>query len=216
MRKIPELLILVCSCYGGLWAQLTTIVLYPIPTPNAHPTSITAGPDGNLWFTEQNPGKVGKITPNGVITEYALPIVGAYPVSITAGPDGNLWVTEGAGNSNRIARITTSGAVTEYPVPTTLADPNGITVGPDGNLWFSEFGAPNIGKITPAGVITEFANYSPSYYCIAVGPDGNLWNAGYGQLVRINTFGESQVFPVSFNANWITSGPDGNLWFTYN
>jgi virginiamycin B lyase len=32
---------------------------------------ITAGPDGNLWFTEPN-GKIGKMSPAGEITEYVV------------------------------------------------------------------------------------------------------------------------------------------------
>src|SRR5690349_17248812 len=51
-----------------------------------------------------------------------------------------------------------------------------ITSGPDGNLWFTEQGVNKIGRITPAGVITEFplaASSGPSG--ITTGPDGNLW-----------------------------------------
>ena len=33
--------------------------------------------------------------------------------------------------------------------------PSGITAGPDGNLWFTEAAA-TIGRITPAGTVTEF------------------------------------------------------------
>ena len=41
-----------------------------IPTPDGTVASfITAGPDGNLWFTEPN-GKIAKLTPRGTITEF--------------------------------------------------------------------------------------------------------------------------------------------------
>ncbi len=43
---------------------------------------------------------------------------------------------------------------TLYPTPTTGAGTSHIVVGPDGNLWFTEATGNNIGKITPAGVIT--------------------------------------------------------------
>jgi streptogramin lyase len=33
---------------------------------------ITTGPDGALWFTEQNASKIGRITTAGVITEFPL------------------------------------------------------------------------------------------------------------------------------------------------
>ena len=35
--------------------------------------------------------------------------------------------------------------------------PRGITAGPDGNIWFAEDGGNRIGRITPAGVVTEFS-----------------------------------------------------------
>ena len=67
-------------------------------TAGAQPTSIVAGPDGNLWFTEFNGGnRIGRITTAGVITEFSTGITaGALPYGITAGPDGNLWFTEAA------------------------------------------------------------------------------------------------------------------------
>ena len=46
-----------------------------------------------------------------------------------------------------------AGTVTEFPVPS--GSPVGITAGPDGNLWFAD-SAGKIGRITPAGSITQF------------------------------------------------------------
>jgi streptogramin lyase len=65
---------------------------------------IAAGPDGNLWFTENLANKLAKITPAGVVTELAcIPTASSGPTSITVGSDGRLWFTEtGAG---KIARM---------------------------------------------------------------------------------------------------------------
>ncbi len=49
----------------------------------------------------------------------------------------------------------------------------------DGNLWFTDI-AGYIGRITTAGVITEYANGLPAPttpYGLTLGPDGNLWFA---------------------------------------
>ena len=35
------------------------------------PDGITTGPDGNLWFTEYNGDRIGRITPPGEVTEFA-------------------------------------------------------------------------------------------------------------------------------------------------
>ncbi len=56
--------------------------------------AITAGPDGNLWFTERNGNKIGRITTGGVITEFTHSHRNSRPYDITTGPDGNLWFTE--------------------------------------------------------------------------------------------------------------------------
>src|SRR6266571_3643622 len=114
---------------------------FPCPHPTATPNGITAGPDGNLWFTESD--KIGRITPGGTITVFALPTANSQPFGIAAGPDGNLWFTE----SDKIGRITPGGTITEFPMPTARSRPEGITAGPDGNLWFIEFFANKIGRI---------------------------------------------------------------------
>src|SRR5450432_3836757 len=64
-------------------------------TASASPDSITAGPDGNLWFTEFNANQIGRITPAGVVTEFSAGITaGSGPEFVTGGPDGNVWFTE--------------------------------------------------------------------------------------------------------------------------
>src|SRR5262245_8391443 len=70
-----------------------TITEYTTPT-GAGPYGITAGPDGNLWFTEAAT-QIGMINPaTHVITEYTIPTANATARAITTGPDGNLWFTE--------------------------------------------------------------------------------------------------------------------------
>ena len=77
--------------------------------------------------------------------------------------------------------------ITEFPLPP-LNNPAGytpvITNGPDGNLWFTDPAAGKVGRITPAGQVTEFAVPSPDNgpsrgagSAITAGPDGNVWFA---------------------------------------
>jgi len=111
---------------------------FAVPTANSRPVGITAGPDGALWFTENNTNKIGRITTAGVVTEFAVPTANSVPAGITAGPDGNLWFTEFGGNN--IGRIspTDNHKLAEFAVLTANSGPNRITAGPDGNLWFIE------------------------------------------------------------------------------
>jgi virginiamycin B lyase len=39
-----------------------TITEYTLPS-GSEPLGITAGPDGNLWFTDDGTSRIGKITP---------------------------------------------------------------------------------------------------------------------------------------------------------
>jgi streptogramin lyase len=183
-----------------------------------------AGPDGNLWFTEQigGNGAIGRISPTGQVTQFQTGISpGSQPVEITVGPDANLWFTE---ESGAIGRITPDGTVTEFRAGLTSdGDPHGITAGPDANLWFTELGGA-IGRITPAGAITEFRAGLPGNSAprdITSGPDGNLWFTDIdGSIGRITPAGVITEFPTGllFNGEHggITAGPvsDGNLWFT--
>jgi DNA-binding beta-propeller fold protein YncE len=134
------------------------ITEYEVPTANAGPYGIAAGPDGNLWFTELNSNKISKLSPaTGEITEYALPTDNVGPYGIAAGPDGNLWFTESA--QNKIGHISPStGETTEYLIPTTNVSPYAITAGPDGTLWFTQSTQNKIGKIFPTnGSVTEYS-----------------------------------------------------------
>ena len=197
-----------------------TFTEFPIPTANSNPQDITSGPDGNLWFTEFNGEKIGKITPNGTVTEYAIPTSNANPYGITSGPDGNVWFTESFGPS-QIGKITPSGTITEYPTPTCCVSPSGITSGPDGNVWFTEGFGNKIAKSTPTGTITEYpiptSNSGPVE--ITSGPDGNLWftEGNVNQIGKITTGGTITEYAIptsNSNPSHITSGPDGNIWFT--
>ena len=132
--------------------------------PASRPTAVAAGADGNIWFTERAltapSGRIGRITPTGVITNYPL-VSNGHPLTIAAGSDGALWFTESPGN--RIGRIDpATGAISEFPVPTFQSAPWEITAGPDGNLWFTELLGNKIGRITTDGSISEFPLQTPA------------------------------------------------------
>src|ERR1051326_1626975 len=91
------------SAAATLCPAQIAITEYPVTTSGSLPYGITAGPDGNIWFTENGANKIGKITPNGVVTEYPIPTAGSSPTDITAGSDNALWFTEY--NGQQIGRI---------------------------------------------------------------------------------------------------------------
>ena len=97
-------------------------------------------------------------------------------------------------------------------------------MGPDGNLWFYDIGTTKaIGRITPAGVITEYSaglNAGGSPYSLAAGPDGNVWFTDNGTTKAIGRITPAGVITeytaglsAGFQPNYIWSAPDGHLWF---
>ena len=74
-----------------------------------------------------------------------------------------------------LAAFAGAQSITEFPIPTPTGQPYGIAAGPDGNLWFAGSLGGNIGRITPAGAVTEFP--ASDAISIAAGPDGALWFA---------------------------------------
>jgi streptogramin lyase len=214
---------------------------YALPSSQFVPGSITAGPDGNLWFTEimtdQNgspkASKIGRLTPTGTLSEFSLPSANTPATGIITGPDGNLWFTD----QSKIARITPVGKISEFKLsPPAIVQ--SLAIGPDGNLWFTDQRG-EIGRMTLTGKVSEFSLPIHQYPAgsnpikapagsgagqpldITAGLDGNLWFTEIGpvgsSIGRITTSGKITEFPLP-SANTflssITAGSDGNLWFT--
>ena len=83
------------------------------PANNSTLANIAAGPDGNLWLTEDGwlGPSVDRMTPQGHVTAFTqgLAMLGASkPGAITKGDDGDMWFADN-GPSPAIGRITTAG-----------------------------------------------------------------------------------------------------------
>lgn len=92
--------------------------------------SMTFGPDGALWFTDQQRNAIGRMDAIGNLTEYPLPSANAlgnpwFGVwQIASACDGSMWFTEPG--VNKVGRIDTHGAIFEFPIATPNAYPNAI------------------------------------------------------------------------------------------
>ena len=102
-------------------------------------TGVTAGPDGDIYFTAQGAGQVGWFNPSAlaatsnsntdsVIGFANTPNASAVerPMGIAAGPDGNVWFTETNGATGNgaigVADLATHLAITTPP-------PSSVTAG---------------------------------------------------------------------------------------
>jgi streptogramin lyase len=186
------------------------------------PFTVTNGPDGNVWFTEQEPPKIGRVIVSGEnrgkITEYGG--LSSIPFGIVTGPDGNVWFTEPfAAKIGRCDPTACESTVEEFSLPEG-STPTYIAKGPDGNLWFIDVGKPRIGKITPAGIIVEYPLTAGAAPCaITAGSDGNVWFGDCGtprQIGKITPAGAIAEYELSEAGPTPTSmalNSDGNVWF---
>jgi streptogramin lyase len=219
---------------GNLWfthatgvGKITTsgdVTLYTAPGSGQY-RSIAVGPDGNLWFTDIRAPRVLRATTDGVITSYPLPNPANSPWFIVSATDGNLWFTEtNPDHIDRIGRLDpATGIVTDIELPP-LANPPGfiwgLAQGADGNFWYGR--GQTIGRMTPAGVVTEFpvpsANSAPTHTVAA--PDGNVWftENAVPNVGRITPSGVITEFPSpphpASRLFAAAIGPDGNVWFS--
>jgi virginiamycin B lyase len=202
------------------------------------PQSITLGPDGALWFTEQmfsnvavrtTAGKVVRMTTAGAFTEFSLPggatkSTTPTPGGIASGSDGALWFTDA--REGKIWRSTTSGALTSYAIP--IGTASAITTGPDAALWFvGAYGSGGVlGRITTSGAFLEFT-IPPgpdgiSLGTVASGKDGNIWFTKYDMLYSRGVITRSTLAgvmtdvprPTYEDVDGLAPGPDGAMWFS--
>ncbi len=138
---------------------------FKIPTFNSRPIMIVEGPDGNMWFTEEAGNKVGRITPNGSITEFPVPKPqdNVILAGLAFDNDGNLWVQQYVDENQpyppgidylvKIDKKILDSSPSDidnisfhfYKVPTPKTVMHRIDPVPDGNLWFTELKTDKVG-----------------------------------------------------------------------
>lgn len=113
-------------------------------------TSLTAGPDSDVWVTRAGT-TVDRISASGTIKEYRVASRLAGPSGIVSGPEGKLWLDY---SPQGLASMTTAGAVTVYRLPPDLAGTQAMMVSREA-VWFGVGGyagyPPMLGRLTPTG-----------------------------------------------------------------
>jgi len=220
---------------GALWAAAPGAVIrvatdgsaVPIGINGQTPFAIAAGPDGRVWWAEQNDegdGAVGALADGGAQARYPDDITEFSGLAdITPGANF-MWFTESLWDA--IGRISVSDPedVDEFDLPESFnGEPTGIALGPDGNVWFTEAGgAGAIARYNPATrEFTEFTNgLTPdgAPNDIVAGPDGSLWFTTLGAIGQVTIGGviieHRAGIPPDASPRQLTVGPDGAIWFT--
>ncbi len=186
----------------GAFAQLNpttgAITEYPFLNFPAQPVfplvgSMTAGPDGNIWFTEPYQNEMGMFDINThLVNQFTMPLADTQPQAIALGGDGNLYFTEGGQNKigqlNPISHVVTNFAF-EPPSYTTNDQAEGIAPGPNDTIWFVTNQANRVDEFNiQTQQFTKIIPVTPPYTPPAPPPFANLWS--------------------------IAEGPDGNMYYT--
>ncbi len=169
--------------------------LYDLPVRNVNPDPsmngnfpiyIDEAPDGSMYFTDLLTSRVGRITPDGALTEYPLPSKygpagNARPIAVFVRPDGVAVVSEEAGHA--YATVMTSGSVQEFPLNPSDAKAAALTYDRLGTLWVQYNTPDQIGRVEADGTVTPFAipTADAIQHRVIIGPDGELWFTELGK-----------------------------------
>lgn len=120
----------------------------------ASAVAIDIAPDssGNMWFTDAATPAIGRIAPDGTVTEFTSGLMpGAHPYSIVAGAGGTMWFSDSSGVA--IGEVTAQGAITEYDASQySNSKALGIAVGTQNEPWIVGFGSqPLLAHLTASG-----------------------------------------------------------------
>jgi len=183
------------------------------------PSSIVAGPDGQLWYTDDwgdgfyTNGTFGSITTSGVITVRGGDDDGWQPAEVVFASDGVAWAL---GSSGAFGRGVTQ--LTRY------SDLRARTLvpGADGTMWLIGTRSPSspveILRL-PRGVgvswVEAFAPSVADPVDLLAGPEGTVWFAdATGSVGVISPDGQVTTFPTpGLSPTHLAQGPDGNVWF---
>jgi streptogramin lyase len=218
--------------------RLTFTVYTAGQTPGFLSTAaaVDLAPDsaGNMWFTDGGTPAIGRIAPDGTVTEFTsgLP-AGAEPYSIVAGSDGNMWFSDYRGMV--IGEVTPDGTITEYDgTQYTNSKAMGIAVDAHARPGVIGFGSqPLLAHLTKTDTIAAQklpVQMTPNG-ALTSDSEGDFWfiaqdaqsraelmerAAQSPRLIRTPLHMQAAFEPCCPNVapKSIVIGPDGNPWFT--
>jgi virginiamycin B lyase len=194
---------------------------FPVSESSQAPTSLTFGPDNNLWFGVAPYAQVGTMTTSGEITFYRTTTSSPSHSNMLVS-SGYLWYANGSG----ISRMDIDGNETVFKISSGSLTYS--TLGGDGRIWFTYAdifhegvnGNPGyIGTMTTSGQYSQYSVPSPLEGVsgsIVGAADGNVWFLDQNTLVRMLPNGSVTSFEAASSdrhVNYPAAGPDGNLWF---
>ncbi len=204
---------------GGAISHIDTDGTNYARTPNLTSSGlaqdIIVGPDNNLWVGGLYTGSITDITTT--FSETILPVAN-QALQFTATADKTLWYSAFTASTTNtgpnIFHLDATGAlIGTYP---TSGNTYALTTGTDNAIWFTEDNS-KVGKLTTAGVLTEFS-VPKNGNAIVAGPDNAIWYADATMLNRMTYAGiTTNSYPIPATTPFIFKmivGADGALYMT--
>ena len=235
IARSPLVLVAALICvlaFAGGTARAADVQSFAVPTAGAGLSNIVAGPDGALWFNEQNGFAVGRITTTGAVTEFPIPRAsysanGDGPTTIVSS-GGNLWTLANVGST--IDAVSTAGVVTQLYGNLNQSATN---LAPDsaGGVWATSLTGAGGGSVSgglfrvdpPRGVVRNYRNpqFSGQFQPVPLvaGPKGTAWFADGGASIReLNNAGKITSIPIRGSGSMVVTSiafdRKGDLWFS--
>lgn len=192
---------------------------YPVPS-GSRPHDVAPAPGGDVWYTAQGSGELGRLDPATGKTRHTRLGEGSAPHGVIVGPDGAPWITDGG--LNAIVRVDpATGKVRVFPLPEPkeYANLNTATFDRDGVLWFT--GQSGVyARLDPAKGRAEAFNAprGAGPYGITTTPDGSVYYASLAgsHIARINLeTGKATVLEpptAGQGARRVWSDSRGRIW----
>lgn len=215
--------------------QFGSVTTFSLPIPLRSPNSITAAPDGSVWFGEVALPGLAHLFLNGTLVEYPWPFSNSTPSSLcydrseiwgVAFWGGLIWASDPA-NNQLVGMNTSTGAFTVIPLGSSVL-PRFIAIDPENGLWFTDTSPPAQIGVVRAGSSTaqyysvpaDAGEYTASIlfenaslaYVTTVNPNDN-----HGQIFSFDPTSSEMAFS-QVGGNQTLLGPysvaaaQGGLW----
>ena len=191
------------TCSAGSIRETGAIKEYPLKTPQSGPHGLTFDKDGNIWFTANSKGYIGKLDPEtGEITEYKMPEGARDPHTPLFDSRGRALVHASRVATWRDASIRKPATSRSSPTPTPRSLPYGMVFTSKGVPIICEFGSNKIAQNRSCRPWRSRSGSLPNADSrprrIAITSDDAMWYADYsrGYLGRLDPeTGEVKEWP---------------------